>query len=186
MPSLEIYPVVRDSPEGFSLREPTVIPKIRVVDAAWSQDSAKMLLAIHLPTPEHRYFPRLHILDVESGSITQIADAVPPLDLEPGGTRPLAWTAAGLFAHSQSRVLRCDPTGGGCTLVHEFEDWQRIRGGTAVGDGRAYVLVTDIRPNPFETRANELHEVDLLGGSAKLLVRMPDDVFLEDIDWIAD
>lgn len=186
MPSLEIFPVVRDAPEGFSLGEPTVIPKIRLGNVVWSPDSATLALAIELPTPEHRYFPRLHVLDVESGAITRIADAVPPLDLEPGGTRPLVWTTAGLFAHSQSRVLRCDPAGGGCSLVHEFEDWQRIRRGTAVGDGRAYLLVTDIRPNPFETRANELHEVDLVGGGAKLLARMPEDVFLEDIDWIAD
>lgn len=137
-------------------------------------------------SPRGRVWPRLHILDLASGEIRRIADAVPPRKRELSGTTPLIWTEHGLFASAQSRILRCDPEGDGCRVVHTFEDYQIVRGGTHVGGGRAYVLITDIRPDVFEIRANELHEVDLVRGGGKLLLRLPDGVFLDDIDWIAD
>ena len=60
-----------------------------------------------------------------------------------------------------------------------------VVGGTPTGDGAALLLVADDDPITSETRARELHRVDLVTGHGERLYRTPDGVFLTEIAWTA-
>jgi len=183
---LAIYPLVAEPVLGLRLGDPKMFRDPSAFQLAWNVDSRHLAVSVLMATARGRLWPRLHLIDLASGEMRRIDDAVPPRKREPSGTWPLFWTKQGLFASSQRGVLRCDPDGAGCTSIYEPGEHWRVSGGTAVGDGKAYVLVTDLRPDPLETRANELHEVDLVNGGGKRILRTPANTFIEDIDWIAN
>lgn len=183
--TLEVYPLQSDGDRDPILGKPITIPNRRFHEIVWSPDSKRIALGISLAASSGRASSRLHMLDLGSQEVTLVPDGLTE-DPGPAGVNPLLWNDDGLFAKTQNRILRCDPSGGGCSTVHAFEDFRVIRSATAVGGGRAYVLVTDVRPDVFETRANELFQVDLAKGGAERLLRTPENVFLDDIDWIAD
>lgn len=149
----------------------------------WAPDGKRLAVAYDRITDDGAVWPRLALLSLESGAIERIADAVPPRERELGGTTPLFWTKRGLFAYSERGVLQCDPRGNGCTLHYRPGHGRRIIAGTSVGDDEAYVLVRDVAEDPLEARAKEVHRVDLTAPGGRMLVRAPDGVFIEAIDW---
>ncbi len=46
--------------------------------------------------------------------------------------------------------------------------------------------MSDRSRDPFEDRGKEVHEVDLGTGKGRVLRRLPDGAFIDDIDWIGD
>jgi hypothetical protein len=116
--------------------------------------------------------------------VTLLHDGPPGGPPERLGARPLWWGSDGIYAAIEGGVSRCDPAGGGCVAV-----WSPpsgfVVGGTPVGDGAALLLVADDDPITSETRARELHRVDLATGRAERLHRTPDGVFLTEIAWTA-
>ncbi len=152
----------------------------------WSPDSRWLAVARWVTEPTGKVFPRLAIYDHRTGSLRRIEDSTVPGQRAPGGTRPLLWSAEGLFAYDNDGILRCDPEGSGCTRFHPLPDDRFIHAGVAVADGKALLLLRDVAADPFENRAVEVHELDLKSGARRLLVRTPPGVFLESLDWIAD
>ena len=53
-----------------------------------------------------------------------------------------------------------------------------------VTDKEILLLVRDRKEDPLEVRAKEIHSVDLKTGKGKVLIQLPSDVFISDIDWI--
>ncbi|MBC8292749.1 MAG: hypothetical protein H8E45_06230 [Proteobacteria bacterium] len=58
--------------------------------------------------------------------------------------------------------------------------------GRQVNDHKALLLVKDFTVDPLEARAKEIHEVNLVTGEGRVLLRLPDGVFISDLDWIND
>ena len=118
-----------------------------------------------------------------------LPDRVPGEDRgETGGLRPLFWTDRGIYGKHQrdaGRLLRCDPGGSGCRPVYNPGPHRRIAGGRRAGADTALLLVEDDR---IELRwaANEIHQVDLATGEGGGLLRLPEGVFISDIDWSPD
>ena len=176
---LEIHPLgAHDAGSG----QPLVFEEIAPIDLVWSPDGDHIVASVGVVEADGRIWPRLRRLDVQSGAVAAVDDGG-----QAQGVTPLFWTRRGLFVHDGVSVRRCDLEGSGCSVVFTPEGERRlIRRGTAVGGDRAYVLVSDGTRDAFETRSHELHELDLESGSGKRLLRLPDGLFLEDIDWVDD
>lgn len=151
----------------------------------WSPDSKMLAVAAWPVEPSGKLWPRLALYDFHTHAVQRIEDGLVKGVREPGGTKPLLWTQAGLFAASDERILRCDPAGGGCTLFHTLAAHLRVHSAVAIGGGKALVLLRDLSADPFDTRAVEIHTLDLQQGGTQRLVRTPPGVFLESLDWIA-
>jgi len=184
--TIAIHGYVKNDDGSERLGEPRLFPDLRVDEMLWRPDSAQLALGLAVEHEGANYYARLHILDLESGELTRIRDSVAPLEREANGTVPFLWNEHGLFANSMRRVLRCDPGGGGCSVIYEAPRHLLVRGGTAVGGTKAYIFLSDMSRDPFESRGHELHEIDLVAGGGKMLLRLPDNVFIDSLDWIAD
>lgn len=164
------------------LGEPRVFHELPPYNLAWSPDGRHIAVGVGVVEPTGKVWPRLRILDVAAGTIREVADGG-----RPDGVRPMFWTEEGLFVESEPGVRRCDLDGGGCRVHYDVGYPRfRARAATPVGNGKAWVLVTDFARDAFETRGHELHEMDLVHGGGRRLLRLPDGVFLEDISWIGE
>jgi hypothetical protein len=169
-------------PAGPELR--TLFPAI-----VWSPDATRVVTTTMVDDPNQKgtLSPRLVLLDRDNpDSIRRVPDGSGGQDGEHAGVAPLFWTARGLFVRSNRGLLRCDLNGAGCDLVYSPGEARFAFTGTAVGNDQALLLVQDHRLDPLETRAKEIHLVDLATGKGRVLLRLPDNVFIDDIDWIAD
>jgi hypothetical protein len=175
---LEIY----DLGGGDQLGEPRVFRELPPYNLAWSPDGKYIAVGVGIVEPTGKVWPRLRILDVAAGTIRSVNDGG-----RPDGVRPLFWTEEGLFVESEPGIRRCDLDGAGC-VVHYDVGYPRFRAraGTPIGNGKAWILVTDFARDAFEVRGHELHEIDLVNGGGRRLLRLPDGIFLNDISWIAD
>lgn len=176
---LEIYDL---GSRGDGPAEPRVFEELPPYDLAWSPDGKYVAVGVGVVEPDGKVWPRLRILDLATGTLRKVNDGG-----RPDGVRPLFWTEEGLFVESEPGVRRCDLEGAGCSVHYDLGSPRfRARTGTPVGSGKAWILVTDHERDPFEIRGHELHEVDLVDGGGRRLLRLPDGVFLNDISWIAD
>ncbi len=173
---LEIY----DFGDGASeLGQPRTFDVSPIYALAWSPDAKRIALGVGVVGRTGKEWPRLHILDVASGSIRRVEDSG-----QENGVQPLFWAPQGLFVRSATGILRCDPDKGACERIYDpGQPHRQVLRGTPVGDSKAWVLVVDSSSDPLETRGNELHEVDLLNGGGKRLLRLPEGTFFRDIDW---
>jgi hypothetical protein len=169
-------------PRGPELR--TLFPAI-----VWSPDAAHLVTTTMVQDPQVKgaLFPRLVLLDRDnSDSIRRVPDGPNGKDAEHAGVAPLFWNERGLYVRSNRGLLRCDPNGSGCEFVYGPGEARFAFTGTAVGNDQALLLVQDHKTDPLETRATEIHQVDLATGKGRVLLRLADGVFIDDIDWIAD
>jgi hypothetical protein len=169
-------------PAGPELR--TLFPAI-----VWSPDATRVVTTTMVDDPNQKgtLFPRLVLLDrTNPDSVKRVPDGPDGKNGEHAGVAPLFWNARGLYVRSNRGLLRCDPNGGGCELVYSPGEARFAFTGTAVSNDQALLLVQDHRPDPLEPRAKEIHQVDLATGKGSVLLRLPDGVFIDDIDWIAD
>jgi hypothetical protein len=158
----------------------------------WSPDGSKFAVALYAPNlPEEpgRLYPRLAIVSRDTPGYTRLPDSPPGQEAVRGGVIPLFWNEDGIYVrttHVGSGLLRCDPKGSGCTPVYAPGEHRSLLSGVQAGGQIALLLVQDPSVDRFETRAKEIHEVNLTTGEGRMLLRLPDGVFISDLDWIGD
>lgn len=153
--------------------------------AVWSPDGDQLAVAMRV-REERGLFPRLALLSRDGALVKRLQDRASREGPEPGGVVPLFWNSDGIYARSHRGLLRCSTQGSDCALVYAPGEARYSFGGTRVGETKALLLVQDLGVDPLEVRAKEIHEVDLTTGKGRVVARLPEDVFISDIDWIAD
>lgn len=188
---------VRSLAEDFRLLTDHPKPASREIGSMatppiWSPDGSKLAVALfapNLPEEPGRLHPRLAIVSRDTPGYTRVPDSPPGQEPVQGGVIPLFWNEDGIYVRTtmiHSGLLRCDPGGSGCNPVYAPGEHRRVQGGRQVADGKALLLVKDYTVDPLEARAKEIHEVNLATGEGRVLSRLPDGVFISDLDWIGD
>jgi hypothetical protein len=187
---------VRSLEEDFRLE--TFHPRSPGLDSGsfgnmvWRPDGSLFAVGLWVPSPPRdptRMSPRLAIASPDAPGFTRINDELPAgiADAEERwAVIPLFWNADGIYARGSRGLLRCDPDGSGCTVVYEPGEHRAVLSGSLTGDRKALLLVRDVSLDPLETRAKEIHQVSLDTGEGYVLLRLPEGVFISDLDWIAD
>jgi len=159
--------------------------------SVWSPDGSQFAVGLWVTNPPidpTRMSPRLAIASRDTPGFTRVNDVLPSGMPDPETERwaviPLFWNEDGIYAGSNRGLLRCDPKGSGCALAYSPGKDRSIVNGTPVGTKKALLLVQDLKLDFLEIRAKEIHEVDLTTGKGHLLLRLPENVFINDIDWI--
>jgi hypothetical protein len=131
-------------------------------------------------------WPRLHRLRRDLGDPELLADGDPGGSLAAGGSLALWWDTRGIYARQRRGLVRCDPEGGGCRLVHAPREARRIVDGRPVGPSEAWLLTVEASDALDRRHPDEILRVDLETGEARVVYRAPEGLSLLDIDWIAD
>lgn len=175
---LTVYPPPTDPNTGF------------YGHPVWSPDGSKFAVGLDVPNPRtHHLHARLAIVSRDTPGYTRVPDSPPGEEPVEGGVPPLFWGEDGIYVRTTkigSGLLRCDPEGSGCTPVYAPGRHRLVLGGRPVGDHEALLLVKDFRVDWLEARSKEIHQVDLATGEGHVLLRLPDGVFVDDLDWTAD
>lgn len=151
--------------------------------AVWSPDGDQIAVAVRV-REERGLVPRLALLSRDDPRLKRLPDRPAGEQSETGGVVPLFWNADGIYARSHRGLLRCSAQGSGCALVYAPGDAKFAFAGVEVGEKNALLLVQDLNVDPLEVRAKEIHEVNLATGEGRVLLRLPDGVFISDLDWI--
>ncbi len=162
----------------------------------WREDGGRLVVALMVADPEELsgrggemdgtsfVWPRLHVLQSNLTLGPLIPDADSADTLEPGGTLPLWWDQAGIWARQNRGLVRCQPEGG-CALVYSPGEDERIVDGRPVGAGEAMLLVVS-KHGAFDRRLPDaVHRVDLRTGEGRVVHRTLRSEYLLDLDWIA-
>jgi len=179
---------IRDLAPGFHLHtlyQNSLRPSGFAWHAVWSPEGERLVASIRIPE-DTGLVPHLILLSRDRSSFARLPDQRADGEGDPNGMVPLFWSRDGIFARSTAGVLRCDVAGSGCTLVYSPGKARFAFAGVRAGENRALILVQDLDLDPIDVRAKEIHEVDLATGEGRPLLRLPDGVFLSDIDWIQD
>jgi hypothetical protein len=179
---------IRDLASGFRLHtfyQNSLRPDGFAWHAVWSPEAERLVATIPI-SEDTGLVPHLILLSRDQSTFARLPDQRADGEVDPGGVVPLFWSKDGIYARSNSGLLRCDPAGSGCTLVYSPGKARFAFAGVRAGEKRALLLVQDLKLDPFEVRAKEIHEVDLATGEGQVLLRLPVGVFLSDIDWIQD
>lgn len=188
---------VRSLAEDFRLLADHPKPTSREIGSmptppVWSPDGSKFavgLLAPNLPKEPGRLYARIAIISRDTPGYTRVPDSPPGQEPLEGGVIPLFWKEDGIYVRTTkigSGLLRCDPEGSGCTPVYAPGEHRLVLEGRPVAGHKALLLVKDFTVDPLEARAKEIHEVNLATGEGRVLLRLPDEVFVSDLDWIGD
>lgn len=181
---------IRDLEADFRLLtafSPDELP-IMLAEAAWAPDGEQLVVAVRSNDSDigEHLQSRLAIVSPNSGTTKRLYHSRKDRKRDPRGIVPMFWLPSGIYAWSARGVLRCDPEGKGCDVVYNPGEARHVIGGTAFGGDEALLLVADVKADPLEPRAKEIHRLNLSTGKGELWLRMPDDVFVSDIDWIGD
>jgi len=166
--------------KSFSYRD---LPTLSGV-VVWSPDAKQLAVDLRSDEDEGRVRPRLGILVLENAVVRRLYDSAQDRERDESGVIPIFWTSKGLYARSQRGVLRCDPTGEGCTVVYDPGNNRRVLDGTPLGGDEVLLLIQDLQADPLEARAKEIHRLNLNTGKGGLFYRLPADAFASGIDWI--
>ncbi len=177
---------IRDLAGGFRLLSafpPDALPRPRL--AAWDPTGTQLAVAIEA-LEDNGFQGRLAIVSAGNNTVRRLYDRPVDRRKDPRGVMLMFWHSTGIYAWSARGVLRCDPSGADCVALYDPGDARHIIGGTAVGDQGALFLVADVRADPLEPRAKEIHYLNLDTGVGKMWVRLPKGLFVSDIDWIGE
>lgn len=176
---------VRDLERDFKLIRSWSDEKLPTLfgTSVWSPDGSA--LAVSVDSHENgRVYDRLAVVRLDSGAITRFYDSPEDRKRDEGGLTPILWHRSGIYARSSRGLLRCDSEGSGCEVAYHPGRDRYVVDGTLFGTDEALLLVQDRKPDPLEVRAKEIHRLNLSTGKGELWLRLPDDVFVSDIDWI--
>jgi len=186
---LEVFDLSADFEKVGSRRQGFEEPR-------WRPDAKRLVVARMMADPEELsdrggemagtsfVWPRLHILQPDLSPGALIEDSDTPGSIAQGGTLPLWWDEAGIWARQTRGLVRCAPSGG-CALVYTPGEEQRIVDGRKVGDREALLLVVS-EGEAFDRRLpDSVHRVDLTTGEGHIVHRTLRAEYLLDIDWIA-
>jgi hypothetical protein len=182
---------IRDLANGFRLLNafsPDEIALWLGAHPTWAPDGKRLVVSIRSDDSDigEHLQPRLAIVSPDSGTVERLYVDRKSRKRVPRGMAPIFWHPRGIYVSSARGVLRCDPEGKGCDVVYNPGEARHVIGGTAFGENEALLLVKDVKADPLEPRAKEIHRLNLATGKGELWVRMPEDVFVSDIDWIGD
>jgi hypothetical protein len=158
----------------------------------WSPDGSKFAVGLYVPISSKepgRLYARIAVVARDAPGYAQLPDSSTGKESERGGEIPLFWTQEGIYVRTTeigAGLLRCDPAGSGCTPVYAPGVHRLVLQGRQIDDRKALLLVKDFTVDPLEARAKEIHEVNLTTGEGRVLVRLPDGVFISDLDWIGE
>jgi hypothetical protein len=86
-------------------------------------------------------------------------------------------------------LLRCDPEGAGCVVVYEPIPLGAVHFGVELAPGDALVGVLPmeryVMPE-LESRAREIHRIDLATGRVKAVWRLPEHEYVSGMSWIPE
>jgi hypothetical protein len=133
-----------------------------------------------------KIYPRLAVVPLKNGTVTRLYDSPEDRKRDESGLIPIFWHRSGIYVRSSRGVLRCVPEGSGCQVAYHPGADRYVVSGTLFGTNEALLLVQNRRPDPLEVRGKEIHRLDLRTGKGAIWVRLPDDTFVSDIDWIDD
>jgi len=94
------------------------------------------------------------------------------------------WAPDGIYGLGKGVLQRCDPEGAGCVELYRPAVEGSLRDVTPGPDGVAYLLVNEEDPCFLEPGAREIHRLELATGRTDRLLRTPDGVLLDEIDWV--
>jgi hypothetical protein len=150
----------------------------RLSNVVWSPDSTKLALAAWVKS-NRGYVPRI-------GFVSGAAEGIQMIDDDMSlNARPLFWKKEWVYGANDKGMFRCDAMKHGCEFIYAPGDGRRIVSGVSVGKDHALLLVQNLRLDPFETRATEIHKVDFLEGKKLDVIELPEGVFISDIDWVS-
>ncbi len=151
----------------------------QITHVVWSPDTDKLALGL-LVQDGDRLSPRLGYMLRNSPDIHQFVDK------KPINAVPLFWNAEGIYATTNDGIILCSPSGSNieCTPIYSPGSGKYVYSGRIMGDNQALLLVQDHTKDPFEIRAKEIHKLDLTTKKADATLKLPNGVFVSDIDWI--
>lgn len=175
---------IRDLAEGFRLLRTFPREQVHTYGlAAWSPDGTQLAVSVE-SLEGTRIQRRLAVVSPETGTVRRLYDDSEDRERDPRGIMLMFWHQNGIYVCSARGVLRCDPEGAGCTAVYDPGEARHVIGGTLIGSDDALLLVKDVQADFLEHRAKEIHRINLFTGKGALWARLPDDLFVSDIDWI--
>ncbi len=131
-------------------------------------------------------FPRLFALPRDlAGPPRRLHDGAPGGPAAAGGSTPLWWDEAGIWARQRDGLARCEPDGTACSLFWASASRSLLLEGCPFGDGAALLLVHESETAKSRD-ANQIWRVDLASGNAEILHRTAAAVSILDLDWISD
>lgn len=150
---------------------------------AWSPEGAKVAVSLLTPSTELRGLtPHIAILDLAKPSAPTLIEGQSTFSVT-----PLVWLPNGIFAKRDggaqpSALMRCSLSVEPCEVVYEAAKDHVVTTATALGTDGMLVAVRDASRNPFELRANELYLLRLSTKEVELLLRLPDDTYINAMD----
>jgi hypothetical protein len=161
----------------------------------WSPDGVELIVSRALQDPDAETsdtsvsvgsvglaWPRLFRLRRDLGtSLQPVSDGDGPGRLIGGGSLPLWWDAAGIWARQRRGLVRCDPGGEGCDLIYSPGEDRRVLEGRRVGADEALLLVMQVESR--ERLATEVHRVSLVPGAGSAVFQLPPGSRLSGLDW---
>ena len=162
----------------------------------WRNDGMALVASVLMADPESDddtgggmlgtsfSWPRLHRLRRDLGDPTFLWDGDDAASLAAGGSLPLWWDEAGIFARQRRGLVRCDATTGGCAVVYAPEGARRVVDGRRIGSREAWLLTLEAR-DAFDRRyPDEIVRVELATGRVLGRWATPEGVAIAEIDWI--
>lgn len=144
----------------------------------WSPDSTKLALAAWVKS-NRGYVPRI-------GFVSGAAEGMQMIDDDMSlNARPLFWKNEWVYGANDKGLFRCGTVKQGCHFIYAPGDGRRIVSGVAAGKEHALLMVQNLRRDPFEIRATEIHKVDFLEGSSSDVLELPEGIFISDLDWVS-
>lgn len=145
----------------------------------WGPSSNQIVLAAWVKS-DRGYIPRI-------GLVTDTVSGIKTIDNEKAlNAKPLFWSKERLYASGNDGLLRCNIVKNNCELVYAPGADKYIFSGVAMDNGNVLLLVQDRKRDPFETRAKEVHKLNLLEGKSEAILYLPEDIFIIDIDWTSN
>ncbi len=150
----------------------------RLSNIVWSPDSTKLALAAWVKS-NRGYVPRIGFVSGAAEGMQMIDDDVSL------NARPLFWKNEWVYGANDKGLFRCGTVKQDCHFIYAPGDGRRIVSGVAAGKEHALLMVQNLRRDPFEIRATEIHKVDFLEGSSSDVLELPEGIFISDLDWVS-
>lgn len=176
---------VRDLNSEFNiLNQFSLPPPQQISNLVWKDDNLSLAAGVWTSDKTGRLWPILTIFNSQLKDVKYPMGNTYEKQSEPAGIKPLFWDNHIIYGRSDRGLLKCDPQTGKPELVYSPGDHRLIMSGVLVENHKALLLVRDLKLDPLEIRAKEVHEVDLSTYKGSILTRAPENVYISSIDWI--
>lgn len=169
----------------------------------WSPDARRLVASHPIPDPIGSddslgggfggvsfAWSRLFLLRRDLGAPTLMADGATPGHFAAGGTLPLWWSKAGIYARQRIGLVLCTTEEQRCDPVYDpgaerrVVDGRRLFVDSAAGTQPLMALLLVAHADTPRLFASEIHRVDLGTGVGEIVFRAEPETLILDIDWI--